>query len=232
NGIAVDLLGNVQVTGYTNSPDFPASSAPQGACKSCPRFNDAFVAEIGPHGSALVYSTYLGGSGDDEGTSIAVDPLGNAYVTGFSYSSDFPTTAGAFQPSLLGGSSAFVTKISPNGSSFAYSTYLGGDKTTYGQGIAVLGGIAYVTGVTTADHFPLANPMQSTRAGLPDAFLTELNATGVSFLFSTFFGSYAGGTRYHEAYAVGGDALGLGCIPGESGQMTFTRFTTVQSTYA
>ena len=232
NGIAVDLLGNVHVTGYTNSSDFPVSSAFQGACRSCPKFNDAFVAEIGPHGSAFVYSTYLGGSADDEGASIAVDPLGNTYVTGFSYSTDFPTTSGAFQRSLLGGSSAFVTKISPNGSSFAYSTYLGSDKTTYGQGIAVLGGIAYVTGVTTADHFPLANPMQSTRAGLPDAFLTELNATGVSLLFSTFFGSYAGGTSYDEANAVAVDALGNAYITGETRSTTFPVFNAFQSTYA
>jgi len=143
NGIAVDSLGRAYVTGYTNSSNFPVANAPQAACKSCPNVNDAFVTEIGPDGSALVYSTYLGGSGDDHGLGIAVDALGNAYATGFTFSPDFPTTSGAYQRSLLGSVSAFVAKVSANGSSLGYSTYLGTSGSSYGQSIAAMAGIAY-----------------------------------------------------------------------------------------
>src|SRR5207244_10458307 len=111
-----------------------------------------------------------GGSGDDQGTAVAVDLAGNAYVTGSTLSTDFPATSSAYQTSLLGGSSAFVTKVNANGSSLGYSTYLGGNSYTYGQGVAVLAGIAYVTGMTDATNFPGANAIQSTRSGLPDAF--------------------------------------------------------------
>jgi len=177
NSIAVDSSGNAYVTGATNSSDFAVANSPQGTCKSCPNVNDAFVAEIGAGGAGLVYSTYLGGSGDDQGAAIAVDSAGNAYVTGSTLSTDFPATSGAYQTSLLGGSSAFVTQVNANGSSRGYCTYLGSNRFTYGQGIAVLAGIAYVTGVTEASGFPAVNAIQSSRAGLPDAFLTELNAT-------------------------------------------------------
>ena len=107
NGIAVDALGNASVTGSTSSSDFPVLNAPQGVCGSCAsNINDAFVTEIGVNGSTLVYSTFLGGSGDDQGTAIALDTTGNAYVTGSTFSSGptntcptctpFPTTPRAF----------------------------------------------------------------------------------------------------------------------------------------
>src|SRR5207244_7331775 len=127
--------------------------------------------------SASPSSTSRGGRVNDPGPGIAVDAPGNAYVTGFTLSSDFPTTVGAYQRSLLGSASAFVTKVSANGSTVGYSTYLGKDKYSYGQAIAVLNGNAYVAGVTSASNFPLTNPIQSSRVGSPaDAFVTELNA--------------------------------------------------------
>src|SRR5206468_9212110 len=110
---------------------------------------DAFVTKLDPTGSALVYSTYLRGSNDDRAWAIAVDAAGNAYVTGLTSSSDFPTTPGAFQTSYGGGySDAFVTQLNPAGSALLYSTYLGGSGDDRGYGIAVDTLNAYVTGTT------------------------------------------------------------------------------------
>src|SRR5439155_1695170 len=113
---------------------------------------DAFVAKVNPTGTGLVYFTSFGGNADDQGFGIAVDALGSAYVTGFTISTNFPTTPGAFQTTFGGGRSpgptdAFVTKLSPDGSALVYSTYLGGNGDDYGLGITVDGfGFAYVAG--------------------------------------------------------------------------------------
>src|SRR2546422_244520 len=116
---------------------------------------DAFVTKLNAAGSALVYSTYLGGSGDDESFGIAVDALGNAYVAGFTDSSNFPTTALAFRTTSRGGGDAFVTKLNATGSALVYSTYLGGSDLDAALGIAVDGlGNAYVTGLTNSANFP------------------------------------------------------------------------------
>src|SRR5207253_842494 len=118
---------------------------------------DAFVTMLNPVGSALLYSTYLGGSGDEQGTGIAIDSSGNAYVTGNTGSTNFPTTVGAFQMSLSGVGDAFVAKINPSTSgqtSLTYSTYLGGNGSDEGFGIAVdSSGSAYVTGLTYSTDF-------------------------------------------------------------------------------
>ncbi|PYV24233.1 MAG: hypothetical protein DMG27_13410, partial [Acidobacteria bacterium] len=227
NGIAVDSLGRAYVTGYTNSSNFPVANAPQAACKSCPNVNDAFVTEIGPDGSALVYSTYLGGSGDDHGLGIAVDALGNAYATGFTFSPDFPTTSGAYQRSLLGSVSAFVAKVSANGSSLGYSTYLGTSGSSYGQSIAVMAGIAYIAGVTNASSFPMVSPIQSTKAGNPDAFVAELNAAGSALYFSTFLG----GSGFDEANAIAVDGLANAYITGHTTSTNFRLQSASQGSY-
>src|SRR5204863_3474283 len=139
-----DPLGNAYVTGHTISSDFPMQNAPQ------PTFGgyyDAFVTKLNPAGSALVYSTYLGGIGFDAGRGIAVDSLGNAYVAGQTGSTNFPTTPGAYQ-TTYGGSDydAFVAKINATGS-LVYSTYLGGSGVEAANAIAVdQSGNAYVTG--------------------------------------------------------------------------------------
>src|SRR5207249_7428376 len=115
---------------------------------------DAFVTKLNPTGAALGYSTYLGGSSGDEGSGIAVDTLGNAYVTGFTASADFPTTTGAFDTTLGGTADAFVTKLNATGAALGYSTYLGGSSGDDGSGIAVdTLGNAYVTGVTRSADF-------------------------------------------------------------------------------
>ncbi|MBI4491031.1 MAG: SBBP repeat-containing protein, partial [Deltaproteobacteria bacterium] len=142
-GIAVDSTGNAYVTGYTDSVNFPTLNAVQGPQGG----TDAFVTKVSPNGSALLYSTYLGGSGNDVGSGIAVDSAGNAYVTGSTDSTNFPTSL-ALQFDQ-GATDAFVTKLSPNGSALLYSTYLGGAANDAGHGIAVDStGNAYVTGYT------------------------------------------------------------------------------------
>jgi hypothetical protein len=160
-GIAVDAAGNAYVTGDTSSPNFPTANPLQPGNGGG---SDAFVAKLNPTGSALVYSTYLGGNGADEGTSIAVDGAGDAYVTGLTFSTNFPTTANPLQPANGGGSDALVVKLNPTGSALVYSTYLGGNGADEGLGIAVdATGDAYVTGLTLSTNFPIANPLQPWR---------------------------------------------------------------------
>ena len=163
----MDSTGSAYVTGYTSSTDFPTANAFQGKNASGPFGDDAFVAKLSPTGSALVYSTYLGGSGNDAGFDIAVDSAGNAYVTGFTSSTDFPTANGL--QSIEGGfenGDAFVTKFNAAGSALDYSTYLGGGGSDHGESIAVdSAGNAYVTGPTLSTDFPTVNAFQSTFGG-------------------------------------------------------------------
>ena len=160
HGIAVDGSGNAYVTGYTGSTNFPTSQPSAGAANG--GGEDAFVTKLNAAGSALVYSTYLGGSGTDAGQGIAVDGAGNAYVTGYTSSTNFPTANPLQASNGGGGYDAFVTKLNAAGSALVYSTYLGGSGRRFGQGIAVDGsGNAYVTGSTSSTNFPTANPLQA-----------------------------------------------------------------------
>jgi hypothetical protein len=239
NSIAVDSHGNVYVTGFAGSKDFPTVNALQSTLGSGARSN-AFVSKINASGSAFVYSTYLGGaSGDnfDVGTSIAADASGNAYVTGWTRSSSFPT-ANALQPTLKGLiQNAFVTKINANGSAFVYSTYLGGrnisddtpkDPGDQGNGIAVdSSGNAYVTGQTSSADFPTVNALQSTLVGPTDAFLTKINASGSALVYSTFLG----GSGDDRADSAAVDAVGNAYIAGTTGSTNFPAVNAVQSTF-
>jgi hypothetical protein len=154
NGIAVDSAGNAYVTGGAGSPDFPVTAgALQTVCNGCPSYGDVFVTKMNPSGSALVYSTFLGGSGIDQGSGIAVDGEGNAYVTGLTYSTDFPTM-NPLQAVNHGTVNAFVFKLNPAGSALVYSTYLGGSGSDQASGIAVdSAGNAFVTGGTSSADF-------------------------------------------------------------------------------
>jgi hypothetical protein len=186
--IAVDDEGYAYVTGLTYSSDFPTTS---GAFDTS--FNgewDAFVVKLNPNGSSLVYGTFIGGSDDDYGSDIAVDGGGNAYVSGGTYSSDFPTTPGAFDTSFNDGEDAFVVKLDPNGSSLVYGTFIGGSDWDWGDGIAVDGeGNAYVTGRTESSDFP-TTPGAFDRSfnGYYDAFVVKLNPNGSSLSYGTFIG--------------------------------------------
>jgi uncharacterized protein (TIGR03437 family) len=192
DGIAVDSSGNAYVTGWTNSTNFPTANALQaafgGVSSTGYPYGDAFVSKLNQAGSALVYSTYLGGSGGDEGRSIAVDSAGSAYVTGWTNSTNFPT-ASPLQPTYRGSSrNAFVAKLNAAGSALVYSTYLGGDGMDTGFGIAVdSSGNAYVTGQTYSPDFPKAGSL--VLSGYEGAFITKLNAAGARLVYSDVFGN-------------------------------------------
>jgi len=227
NGIAVDSSGNAYVAGYTSSSNFPATpGAFQTSLGSTGLQPDnAFVSKLDPTGSALVYSTYLGGSGGptygDEGNGIVVDSSGNAYVAGYTGSTNFPATPGAFQTSLGGTCTqcvnAFASKLNPTGSALVYSTYLGGNDEDFGYGIAVdSSGNAYVTGQSRSANFPTANPIQ-TGAGMSTpgyAFVSKLNPTGTGLVYSTYLGSGAGDTGNGIALDSSGNTYVIGSTPG------------------
>ena len=210
--IVVDSTGEAYVTGYTSSTDFPVMNAFQPKFGGPP--HDAFVTKFNSSGSALVYSTYLGGSGDDFGYMIAIDSSGSAYVTGETNSKNFPL-ANAFQPTYGGDDDAFVTKLSPSGEALVYSTYLGGSGTDIGFAITVdKNGSAYVAGQTRSTNFPTQNPFQATfGGGGGDAFVTKFSPAGTALVYSTFLGgNYIDSAadiavdKYGYAYVSGGTA--------------------------
>lgn len=183
-GIAVDVAGNAYLTGMTESASFPTTAGSLDRVLSGSA--DAFVVKLNPSGTALVYSTFLGGPGDDRGAAIAVDASGNAYVTGVSYSSDFPTTTGAAQRSYGGSGDAFISGLNAAGTGLLYSTYLGGSGTDSGMGIArASSGSVIVTGTTDSSVFPTTTgsfqaPGRITRAG----FVARVSSTG-GLVYST-----------------------------------------------
>jgi hypothetical protein len=224
-GMAVDAAGAVYLTGFTDSADFPTTSGAiqrgftgSGTCGTAPNTfpcADVFVLKFNPADNSLVYSTYLGGSSEDEGLGIAVDSSGNAYVGGFTQSPDFPTTPGAFQTSNHGGESgldAFVAKLNPTGSTLLYSTYLGGNDDDEVHGITVdSSGDAYVTGWTASPDFPLTGGVSQTQlAGGVDAFVTKVNDAGNNLLYSTYLGGRDNDTGLGIAIDSSGDAYVTG----------------------
>ncbi len=212
-GIAVDSAGDAYVTGETASTDFPTKNPLQ------PSYGggsfDAFVAKLNPAGSALGYSTYLGGTGQDGGNGIAVDSGGNAYVTGVTASTDFPVTPGALQTVCNSGCSphgdAFVAKLNPAGSALAYSTYLGGNGPDYGYGIAVdTAGNVYVTGGTSSTDFPTMSPLQPAFGGGEDGFVAKIDPAGSALVYST----YLGGSGADSGNGIAVDSAGNAYITG------------------
>jgi uncharacterized repeat protein (TIGR01451 family) len=222
-GIALDGAGSAYVTGNTQSIDFPIQSGFQTAFQGGDY--DVFVTKLTPSGSGLVYSTYLGGSGDDVGNGIAVDGSGSAYVTGETWSSDFPTQS-AFQV-FQGRSDAFVTKLTPAGNALAYSTYLGGTDYDGANGIAVdAAGSAYVTGNTYSANFPMQSPYQSTFYG-DDAFVTKLSPSGTTLVYST----YLGGTGFDQGNGIVVDALGSAYVTGSTASIDFPVLSAYQPSF-
>jgi len=193
-GIAVDSSGNAYVTGDTVSTDFPITDGAfqtkcgtDGNCNS--NADDAFVSKINAGGTAIVYSTYLGGSGVDAGLAIAIDASRSAYITGFTASTDFPLHA-PFQRQLLSSNgNAFVTKLNPSGSGLDYSSFLGGSTFDAAVSIALDHSTnAYLTGTTQSVDFPTVDALQPALNGDSDAFITEVNSTGATKVYSTFLG--------------------------------------------
>jgi len=207
-GIAIDSLGCVYVTGYTASSDFPIRNAFQ----SENRGGDAFVAKLSAPGDELLFSSFLGGAWGEWGYGIAVDEFGCAYVTGVTYSGDFPTR-NAFQASNRGYGDAFVVKFTAAGNDITYSTYLGGSRADYPSAITADGsGCAYVTGKTISWDFPLRNPFQSAQQGNNDVFVAKFTSGGEDLIYST----YLGGIDEDYAHGIAVDSSGRVFVTGST----------------
>jgi hypothetical protein len=226
SGIAIDSAGEAYITGVTSSRNFPTVNAVRPAHGG--GFFDAFVAKLNASGSQFIYSTYLGGTGEDRGLRIAADGAGNAYVVGDTDSADFPTS-GAIQTTNRGGSDAFVTKLNPTGSSIVYSTYFGGSGLDGATGVAVdSSGFVYVTGFTGSSDFPVSSPVQqASGGGAFDAFVVVLDPSGLSTIMS----SYLGGSGIDSGFGIAADSKGgLYCM-GQTNSRDLPVSGAVQSTY-
>ncbi len=223
--IVVDpASGDVLLTGETSSPNFPTVNPFQSTYRGN---TDAFVTRLRADGTALVYSTYLGGSGDEDRSTLDVDAAGNAYVTGITASLNFPT-ANALQPTLRGVTDAFVTQLRADGTALAYSTYLGGTGEERAWGVTVdAAGNAYVTGETLSTNFPTVNALQPTNRGSWDAFVAKLSAGGASLAYST----YLGGSDEEQARSIAVDAAGNAYVGGLSMSSNFPIANAWQPTF-
>jgi uncharacterized protein (TIGR03437 family) len=211
-GIAVDSRGAVYVTGGTTSTVFPTMRPVQAQNRGK---YDVFLFKLQPNGNTLEYSTFLGGSLDDLGNRVSVDPSGNAYVSGYTLSTDFPTKS-AFQPSFGGGKTdVFIFKINATGSAVDYASYLGGDAEDSGQGELAVdnAGSAYITGFTASSNFPTRTPFQAKYGGGNyDAFITRVSPAGNTLLYSSFLGG-------------SGDDNGYGIVVDPQGAVTVSGWT-------
>ena len=222
--IEVDDSGCAYVTGRTSSPDFPTSAGAYDATYNGGGSNpipwDAFVAKVNATGSELVYSTFLGGTGDDVSYGIAVDASGCAYVGGETNSAGFPTTAGAFDTTHSGGYNAFVTKVDASGTSLVYSTFLGSSSINDRNcGIAVdTAGCAYAAGVTQSSDCPTtAGAYDTSFNGSSDFYVTKLNAEGTGLVYSTFLG----GSSLEQGVTIDVDPSGCACLTGDKYSSNF-----------
>ncbi|MCM3875240.1 MAG: SBBP repeat-containing protein [Thermoanaerobaculia bacterium] len=227
--IAVDSDGNAYVGGTTASTNFPGASTSTIQALNGGGFNDGFVVKFNSAGSALYYSTYLGGTAYDAVNGIAIDTARNAYVAGYTDSINFPT-ASPLQASRGGpGEDAFVAKLNAAGSALVYSTYLGGSggERAYAVGVD-RGGNAYVSGFTSSTDFPTAAAFQSVRGGTGDAFVSRLNAAGSALRFSTYLG---GSTGSEHAYGIAVNAAGSAWVTGETNSTNFPTAGPFQPTF-
>lgn len=223
-GVAVDAAGNSFLSGFTTSQTLPLRNAAQDTFGGGEL--DAFVAKFSPGGDRLLFATYVGGSGDDYGNGLALDDLGNAYLTGWTRSADFPVRGGFQQGASGGGGDTFVMKLSPGGQ-VVYSTFVGGNGDDLATGIAVdVGGNAYVTGFTTSIAFPLAGAIQRANAGKYDVFVYKLNAAGNSLVYSTFLG----GAADDRAQGIAVDSSGSAYISGDTQSANFPVLAGAQMT--
>ena len=221
--IAVDISGNIYVTGNTRSHDFPTAT-PLYTSVTTGNNKDAFVTKINASGSAYIYSTYLGGDNEDRATGIAVDGNGNAYVTGWTESGNFPTTSSAYSSTHTPGfSSAYMTKIDAGGTQLLYSTYLSGTAEDFGNGIAVDGiENAYVVGATRSHDFPTVNPLYTSvdTGNNNDAFISRIDtlASGVA---SLVYSTYLGGNNRDAGYAIAVNSVGDAFVTGVTRSLNF-----------
>jgi uncharacterized protein (TIGR03437 family) len=222
--IAVDTAGSVYVAGVTDSVDFPTLSPFQATKAS---LADVFVSKLSADGSALVYSTYLGGNDDDVAQALAVSSSGNVTIGGYTFSTNFPTAA-PLQSSNRGSADAFVARLSAGGSALLFSTYLGGSDDDLAWALRVDdAGNTYVAGETESSNFPVANAFQNFRLGTFDGFVTKLNAAGSALVYST----YLGGNAEDGALGIAVDASGSALVTGYTVSANFPTASAVQTTY-
>ena len=229
---AVDSKGNLYVMGDTTSTDFPITS---GVVQSIfAGVQDVFVAKINSKGTALVWSTYLGGNDNDVGWSISVDKSANVYLAGETKSTNFPVTAGAFQTVLKGTKDGFIAKLNSTGTTLIYSTYLGGSGKQSIPALALdSSGSAYVTGTTQSPDFPVtagAFQTKCTPCGLggSNAFITKLDPTGKTLSYSTFLGGSAGDV----GTSIVVDSSNNAYLTGETVDRDFPLLNPIQQTFA
>ena len=226
--LAVDATGRASVVGISSSADFPTANALQ---EQHAGSYDVVVARLSPSGASLEYATYLGGSGEDgllRGLALALDAQGNAYVSGTTNSSDFPTLQ-ALQPTYGGAVDAFVAKVGSDEPALLYATYLGGTSSEYGGDLAVDGvGQAYVVGTTFSADFPTVNPLQPAVGGERDLFITKLTSDGAAVVYST----YLGGTAQDEGHGLTVDADGQAYVTGHTHSTDYPVVKPVQATLA
>lgn len=222
----IDASGNFYVTGETRSTDFPTASAYQGTHGG--GTNDAFLLKINAAGSAATFSTYLGGSGDDDAWAIAVDGSGNSYITGGTASTDFPT-ASPYQGANAGNDDAFVTKFNAAGSALTYSTYLGGTGNDKARALAIDGaGNAYVAAMSASTDFPTQSPYQASNGGGAwDVTLTKLNAAGSALTYSTYFG----GSDEDRPWDLVVDDAGAAVFTGQTASTNLPTQNAIQGSY-
>lgn len=236
--IAVDSESNAYVTGFTNSLDFPVVNPIQTPSVLT---SDVFITKLSPTGSNLEYSTYLVGSGREEGFDIFVDANSIVYVVGVTGSPDFPVV-NPIQSNLGGSSDAFLTKIDSSGSSFIFSTYLGGVNKENGFGIvADSQGNAYITGDTESLNFPVVNAFQSQCNSRPfqetvvcaDAFVTKLDTNTSAIVYSTYLGGDGDGRTGHEevGLSIALDDFGRAYVTGSTRSIDFPVINAIQSTF-
>jgi hypothetical protein len=227
-GIAVDAHGQAHITGYTMSADFPSTAEAFDNIHNGKK--DIFVAKLNAGGTALLYSSFLGGSEDDDSRDIALDQAGNAHIIGQTQSTDFPTTTGTFDTTHSGIEDAVVAKFNPTGSGLLYATFLGGSSFEKGSGIALDGtGNAYLTGYTMSTDFPAtAGTFDSTHNGNWDVFAAKLNPMGNALVYATLLG----GSSYEKGFDIALDSAGNACVTGYTWSADFpTTASALDSTH-
>jgi hypothetical protein len=221
NAIVVDAQGYAYITGVTSSDGIVLINPYQNANRG---LTDGFVLKVDPTGTVVMYSTYFGGTGNDEGHGIAIDAAGNAYVTGLTSSTNFPTTGNAVQRTKGPNQEGYLLKLNPAGNDVAYGTYLGGNGDDRGMAVALdaAGGI-YVTGLTGSTDFAVLGGYQNSfQGGLADVFVTKLTAAG-----TVAYSTYVGGRGNDQAYSIAVDAAGAAYVTGftTSGNVVINPFT-------
>lgn len=186
-GIAINASGNVYVTGQTSSRDFPVTI--ETLQKNLEGRTNAFISQIHTQGNGLIYSSYLGGEGNDKGNGIAIDSVDNVYITGQTSSTNFPVTAEAFQKTLQGATNAFISKLDTKNNTLIYSTYLGGESHDAGNEIIVDAlNQVYVIGQAASTNFPVTTTaLQIALRGIKNAFISKFNDTGSILIYSSYF---------------------------------------------